>query len=81
MTAATKRKNHDLTDLKIKRKKLQQDVEMLTKDADQLAQQAEAQGKLDLLTKSNALRKSASEKIEMIESIQQKIHLKRSTLD
>ena len=41
-------------------------MDMLVKDADSLAEQAETQGRLDLLTKSNALRKAAASKKDLI---------------
>ena len=41
-------------------------LDMHVKDADSLAEQAETQGRLDLLTKSNALRKAAAWKKDLI---------------
>ena len=63
-----------------KKRKLEKEAEVLQKDADQLAEEAEAQGKLELLTKSNALRRSAASKKELCLGISSEIKAKQSTL-
>lgn len=49
------------------------EISLLTNDADELAAQAEAQCNMGLLTKSNALRKAATEKKDMRLSLMQQI--------
>ena len=45
-----------------------------------LAEQAEAQGRLDLLTKSNALRKAAASKKDLIFNISNDIKVTKSKI-
>lgn len=61
------------SDLEHKKQKLDSEINMLTKDADEMAVQAEEQSNMSLLTKSNALRKAANDKKEMLLSFQEEI--------
>ena len=51
-----------MDDLKAKRKRLECSISLLCKAADEFAQEAETTGKVALISKSNAMRRSAKDK-------------------
>ena len=70
----------DIVEIKAKKKRLEDDIETLTKSAEEYADQAESKGKVTLITKSNALRRSAKEKIETLGTIEKEIEEKMKQL-
>lgn len=52
----------DITEMKVKKKRMEEDVKLLVKSADSNAGKAESTGKLYLISKSNGLRRAAKEK-------------------
>ena len=70
----------DIAEIQKKGKALEEEINLLTKDADTLAEEAEAQKKMHLLTKSNALRKAANDKKELLTKMKNEISAKRQRL-
>ena len=70
----------DIAEIQKKCKALEEEINLLTKDADTLAEEAEAQKKMHLLTKSNALRKAANDKKELLTKMKNEISAKRQRL-
>jgi hypothetical protein len=70
----------DIVEIKAKKKRLEDDIEALTKSAEEYADKAESKGKVTLITKSNALRRSAKEKIETLGTIEKEIEEKMKQL-
>ena len=68
----------DIVEIKAKKKRLEDDIEALTKSAEEYADQAESNGKVTLITKSNALRRSAKEKKETMGTIEKELEEKRN---
>ena len=56
-----------------KKQLLEFSIDVLTKEADELAKQAEKKMKMDLLVKSNAFREKVKEKRREIEQVEEKI--------
>jgi hypothetical protein len=63
----------ELKELKIKKQRLLEDIESLTKSADRFAERAETSSSLTLISKSNSFRRSASEKKNYLKEIDSKI--------
>lgn len=63
----------EIEDLKVKRQRLQKDVDFLEKSANEKADEAEKKGCLPLLTQSNALRRGAREKKEEMAKLDEQI--------
>ena len=74
----------DVSEMKAKRRRMQQDISVLVKEADTLADKAETTGRLLLITKSNSLRRTAKEKGEALTQLDteldEKIQLLKETL-
>jgi isocitrate/isopropylmalate dehydrogenase len=68
----------DIVEIKAKKKRLEDDIETLTTSAEEYADQAESKGKVTLITKSNALRRSAKEKKETMGTIEKELEEKRN---
>ena len=68
----------DIVEIKAKRERLEDDIETLTTSAEEYADQAESNGKVTLITKSNALRRSAKEKKETMGTIEKELEEKRN---
>ena len=68
----------DLDELKAKRKRFEALVTSLGQEADKLAEEAEAKGRLALLSQSNALRKSVREKKDLLISLAGEIENKEA---
>ena len=52
---------------------MESSIDVLTKEADELAKQAEKKMKMDLLVESNAFREKVKEKRREIEQVEEKI--------
>ena len=59
--------------VKTKRRRLEADVDCLVKSADEFAQKAEDIGRLEWITKSNSLRRTAKEKETTRKDLEAKI--------
>ncbi|KAL2084933.1 hypothetical protein ACEWY4_020451 [Coilia grayii] len=73
----------ELQDLKVKRDSLRKVIESLGKDADDLAEQAEGKAgskMAQLLSKSNALRRAAKDKLSQLKVLEDKITTKSAEL-
>ena len=57
----------EITEMKVKNKRMEEDVKVLVKSADGNAEKAESEGKLYLISKSNGLRRAAKEKERNLE--------------
>jgi hypothetical protein len=68
----------DIVEIKAKKKRLEDDIETLTTSAEEYVDQAESKGKVTLITKSNALRRSAKEKKETMGTIEKELEEKRN---
>jgi hypothetical protein len=75
-----KRKNEVKSDLLHKKAKLERDFDVLVTDADELARRAEAESSMDLIVKSNALRKASDEKKNALKLIVKQINELKNTL-
>lgn len=75
-----KRKDELKNELLSKKAKLERDFGVLVKDADDLARRAEAQSSMDLLVKSNALRKASDEKKNALTLIVKQMDELKNTL-
>lgn len=64
-----KRKQGNQEEIKKKKLKLEADIAVLVKDADELAMQAEKESNILLIVKSNALRKASEEKKAQLREI------------
>ena len=73
--ASVKRKEYEIRDIYSTI-----DVNYLTKEADSLVEQAEAQGSMELVIKCNAIRKAAVEKMELLEKLQGDIRSRKQRL-
>ena len=71
-TESNKRKSvkSDIDDLKVKRRRLQEDIDELNKCADDFSVRAEVSRDFSYISKSNAMRKSAKEKSGQLSDIQ-----------
>lgn len=58
----------EVTEMKVKKKRIEEDVRVLMKSADSNAEKAESESKLYLISKSNRLRRSAKEKEKNIKA-------------
>lgn len=73
---ALKRKTlmEEISDIKAKKKRMEDDVKALIKSADSNAEKAEAKGNLYFITKSNGLRRAAKDKQAELETLDQKLN-------
>lgn len=73
---ALKRKTlmEEISEIKAKKKRMEDDVKALIKSADSNAEKAEAKGKLYFITKSNGLRRAAKDKQAELETLDQKLN-------
>lgn len=80
---ALKRKTlmDEITEMKAKKKRMEEDVRVLMKSADSNAEKAETKGKLHLISKSNGLRRAAKEKQRNLETLEQKLAEKMKELN
>ena len=70
----------ELDNLKQVKKRMKANIEALLKSADQFAEEAESTGKITLISKSNAMRRSAKEKEGELKSIEEAIDKKLEAL-
>ena len=70
----------ELDNLKQVKKRMKANIEALLKSADQFAEEAESTGKVTLISKSNAMRRSAKEKEGELKSIEEAIDKKLEAL-
>ena len=66
----------ELDDLKQKKQRMNSDINSLTKSADECCEKAERTGNLTFVAKSNALRRSARDKIEDLKKMEEKLEEK-----
>ncbi|KAK5874614.1 hypothetical protein PBY51_019545 [Eleginops maclovinus] len=80
---ALKRKTlmEEVSEMKAKKKRMEEDVRVLMKSADGNAEKAEATGKLSLISKSNGLRRAANEKQRNLKTLEQKLTEKMKELN
>jgi tellurite resistance protein len=62
--------------LKVKKQRLQKDVDALFRSADDLADKAEKSHSVTCITKSNSLRRSGKEKVSEIQELEQQLDAK-----
>lgn len=60
----------EISEMKVKKKRMEEDVKTLVKSADSNAEKAESEGKLYLISKSNGLRRAAKEKEKHLEVLE-----------
>ncbi|RXN18476.1 LIM homeobox Lhx6 [Labeo rohita] len=72
---AQKRKGlmEEITEIKSKKKRLEEDMRVLLKSADDNAEKAESQGKLSFISKSNGFRRAAKEKKRSLETLEKQL--------
>jgi hypothetical protein len=70
----------EIEDLKKKRKRLEKDIDILMKSADEMADKAENTGRVAWITKSNSLRRTAKNKQEELKSLRSVIDEKTNSL-
>ncbi|KAF3857404.1 hypothetical protein F7725_009263, partial [Dissostichus mawsoni] len=63
----------DITQMKAKKKRMEEDIRVLMKSADNNAEKAESQGKLSFISKSNGLRRAAKEKERHLETLERQL--------
>lgn len=71
----------EISEMKVKKKRMEEDVRVLVKSADSNAEKAEAKGKLYLISKSNGLRRAAKEKERNLQSLEKKLTEKMKELN
>jgi len=72
--------SEEVSELKVKRNRLQTDAETLSTAADDFSVQAEKLQKLPLLAKANSMRRAARKKTEQLKGLNQLIDNKQSEL-
>ena len=70
----------ELEELKAKKKRVEKAKDSLVKSAEDYAEKAESTGKLELISKSNSMRRTAKQKESEIEKLSDAIELKLSEL-
>lgn len=72
---AQKRKGlmEEITEIKGKKKRMEEDIRVLLKSADRNAQKVESEGKLCFISKSNGLRRAAKEKEKSLEALEKQL--------
>ena len=70
----------ELNDLKEQKKRMKSNIEALFKSAYDLAEKAESTGKVTFISRSNRMRRSATEKEGELKSIEEEINKKLEAL-
>ncbi|KAK1903780.1 Acetyl-coenzyme A carboxylase carboxyl transferase subunit alpha [Dissostichus eleginoides] len=63
----------EITQMKAKKKRMEEDIRVLMKSADNNAEKAESQGQLSFISKSNGLRRAAKEKERHLETLERQL--------
>lgn len=63
----------EIAEIKAKKKRMEEDVRVLLMSADHIAEKAESQGELTLISKSNGLRRAAKEKERSLEILEKQL--------
>ncbi|KAK5885759.1 hypothetical protein CesoFtcFv8_016866 [Champsocephalus esox] len=63
----------EITQIKAKKKRMEEDIRILMKCADHNAEKAESQGQLSFISKSNGLRRAAKEKERHLETLEREL--------
>ena len=70
----------DIVEIKSKKKRIEEDIKSLSKSAEEYADKAETTGKVTLIAKSNSMRRSAKEKKQKLEDVDQELQDKMKEL-
>jgi ribosomal protein S8 len=70
----------EIEEIKHKKRRIESDIESLTKTADGLCEKAEATGKITFVTQANSLKRTAKEKSNEPENLDQNVNVKLDNL-